>query len=258
MKDKDFDNEEDRKIYEEYLEEKQRKRESGEEKEIRKAVIIIAIVFILTAGIVLRYKMHKEEELEEVHSVAPQMLKPIIYLYPEEETQVTIKLGKPESLTCTYPKYEEESGWKVTAKPDGTLTYDKTGQELYSLYWEGKNNIDINIDETEGFVIKGEESSKFLEEKLEKLGLTPRESEEFIVYWLPKLEANKYNFIRFETIEKINEEMPLEIEPKPDTVIRILMEFRGLDEYKEVKEQKIETPERKGFVVVEWGGTELE
>ncbi|MGN1329952.1 MAG: hypothetical protein ACI4VN_01265 [Clostridia bacterium] len=253
MKYKDFDNEEDRRIYEEYLEEKQRKkeRESDEAREIKKAIIMIGAVLLITILIIIGISIYNEEH-QPIHSA-----KPIIYLYPEEETQVTIKLGKPESLTCTYPKYEEESGWKVTAKPDGTLTYDKTGQELYSLYWEGKNNIDINIDETEGFVIKGEESSKFLEEKLEKLGLTPRESEEFIVYWLPKLEANKYNFIRFETIEKINEEMPLEIEPKPDTVIRILMEFRGLDEYKEVKEQKIETPERKGFVVVEWGGTEL-
>ncbi|MBP3463126.1 MAG: hypothetical protein J6K45_01405 [Clostridia bacterium] len=250
MKDKDFDNEEDRKIYEEYLEEKQRKRESGEEKEIRKAIIMICATLLITiAIIIIKCATIEYPPIERAAD------KPIIYLYPEEETQVTIKLGKPESLTCTYPKYEEESGWKVTAKPDGTLTYDKTGQELYSLYWEGKNNIDI--DETEGFVIKGEESSKFLEEKLEKLGLTPRESEEFIVYWLPKLEANKYNFIRFETIEKINEEMPLEIEPQPDTVIRVLMEFKGLEEYKEVKEQKLETPERNGFVVVEWGGTEL-
>lgn len=251
MKDKDFDNEEDRKIYEEYLEEKQRKRESGEEKEIRKAIIMICATLLITIAIIIIIKC-ATIEYPPIERAAD---KPIIYLYPEEETQVTIKLGKPESLTCTYPKYEEESGWKVTAKPDGTLTYDKTGQELYSLYWEGKNNIDI--DETEGFVIKGEESSKFLEEKLEKLGLTPRESEEFIVYWLPKLEANKYNFIRFETIEKINEEMPLEIEPQPDTVIRVLMEFKGLEEYKEVKEQKLETPERNGFVVVEWGGTEL-
>lgn len=51
--------------------------------------------------------------------------------------------------------------------------------------------------------------------------------------------------------------MPLEIEPKPDTLIRVLMEFKGLDKYKTVKEQKLITPERKGFVVVEWGGTEI-
>lgn len=253
MKDKDFDNEEDRRIYEEYLEEKRRKKESGEEKEIKKAYIIITIVLLFTIIGVFFYRNYTTRELECMNNEAV-ILKPIIYLYPEEETQVTVKLGKPENLTCTYPKYEE-SGWNVTAKPNGTLIYNQTGRELYSLYWEGKNNI--NIDETEGFIVKGEESSKFLEEKLEILGLTQREAEEFIVYWLPKLEANKYNFIRFETIDKINSDMPLEIEPKPDTVIRVLMEFKGLEEYKEVKEQKLETPERNGFVVVEWGGTEI-
>ena len=38
------------------------------------------------------------------------------------------------------------------------------------------------------------------------LGLNDREAEEFIVYWLPKLEENKYNLIRFETAEEINPE----------------------------------------------------
>ena len=46
---------------------------------------------------------------------------------------------------------------------------------------------------------------KFLEEKLGILGLTEREAEEFIVYWLPLMEKNKYNYIRFETLEEINE-----------------------------------------------------
>ena len=51
--------------------------------------------------------------------------------------------------------------------------------------------------------------------------------------------------------------MPLYINPKPDTVIRILMEFKALDEPIDVVEQKLETPTRTGFTVVEWGGTKL-
>ena len=44
--------------------------------------------------------------------------------------------------------------------------------------------------------------SDSLEEKLAILGLTERESEEFIVYWLPKLEKNKYNYIVIIIINK--------------------------------------------------------
>ncbi|MBR6504602.1 MAG: hypothetical protein IKT41_02640 [Clostridia bacterium] len=180
--------------------------------------------------------------------------KPIIYLYPTEETAVSVKLGNPEKITCSYPKYVD--GWNVIAKPDGTLTYTETGRELYSLYWQGKDAND-KMNSKEGFVVKGEDTIRFLEEKLEILGLNQKEAEEFIIYWLPKMESNKYNYIRFASMEEIEEYMPLEINPKPDTIIRILMEFKGLDKYIEIPEQKLETTTREGFVAVEWGGTEL-
>lgn len=53
------------------------------------------------------------------------------------------------------------------------------------------------------------------------------------------------------------ENMPLEINPKPDMLIRVLKTFKGLDRPIEVEGQKLETPERNGFVAIEWGGTEI-
>ena len=184
----------------------------------------------------------------------PVAAKPVIYLYPEKETQLTVKLGKKENITCSYPQYKE--GWNVIAKPDGTLIDTETGRKLYSLYWEG---IDYEKpDTTEGFVVKGSDTIKFLEEKLSILGLNEIEAEEFIIYWLPKMQNNKYNYIRFATMDEINKSMPLEFSTKPDTVIRVLMQYKALDSEIEVKEQQLSTPERKGFTVVEWGGTELD
>lgn len=179
--------------------------------------------------------------------------KPIIYLYPEEEIRVSVKLGKEENITCSYPEYKD--GWNIIAKPDGTLIDIETGRNLYALYWEGIHSEECNI--TEGFVIQGNQTIEFLEEKLEVLGLNEREAEEFIVYWLPVLQENKYNYIRFATLEEINNNMPLELSVKPDTLIRVLMQYKPLDEYIEVKEQELETPVRIGFTVVEWGGTEI-
>lgn len=180
--------------------------------------------------------------------------KPIIYLYPEKDIKVEVKLGNKENITVSYPKYTD--GWNVLAKPDGTLTDLTTNRELYALYYENENIVPFDIT-NEGFVVKGENSAEFLEEKLNLLGLTEREAEEFIIYWLPQLEANKYNYIRFSSNEEINKNMPLEITPKPDTVIRVLMTFKGLEKPIEVKEQMINTPIRDGFTVVEWGGTEI-
>lgn len=183
------------------------------------------------------------------------VLKPIIYLYPENEVDVTVRLGAPEKLTASYPKYID--GWNVTAYPNGDLIDKSNGNKLYSLYWEGERDTS-KLDLTTGFVVKSEDVANFLEEKLEILGLNYREKEEFIVYWLPKLEANKYNYIYFATEEEINSEMPLEFSIQPDTIIRVRMIFKGLDEYKNIEEQMLEpAPEREGFTVVEWGGTEL-
>ena len=48
--------------------------------------------------------------------------------------------------------------------------------------------------------------------------------------------------------------MKLVITPEPDTKIRLNFYFKPLDKPIKIQEKKIETPERRGFVVVEWGG----
>ena len=180
--------------------------------------------------------------------------KPILYLYPEDETEVSVLLGKADNLTVSYPRYE--GGWNVLAKPNGELKDLKTGRELYALYYESKLDTEYTVQD-EGFVVKGADAAAFLEEKLSLLGLSAREAEEFIVYWLPELEANAYNYVHFESLEEINENMPLTVSPTPDSVIRVWMTYKGLESPIEVREQKIETPSRNGFTIVEWGGSEL-
>ena len=110
----------------------------------------------------------------------------------------------------------------------------------------------------DGFIVEGEDIASFLEEKLEILGLNDREKEEFIIYWLPQLEKNKYNYIRFQTMEEINDNMELNIIPKPETLIRIRMEFKPLKEKIKVKEQILQPVNRNGYTVVEWGGTNVD
>lgn len=230
---------EDEKIFEE------EKKPRNRNKKIK--ILAIIIIILLIGGIVLATNVNEKckEELD---------YKPIIYLYPEAETEVIVTLGKSEMITTSYPKYT--NGWKALAQPNGDLLDLSTNRKLYALYYENKNSVNFKIKK-DGFVVKAENVAEFLEEKLAILGLTERESEEFIVYWLPKLESNHYNYIRFATQEEISENMPLEIEPNPDTTIRVLMTFKGLEKPMEVEEQKLVTPERTGFVAVEWGGTEI-
>lgn len=179
--------------------------------------------------------------------------KPVIYLYPTEEQEVAVKLDYQGEVFVTYPEYKD--GWKVTAKPDGTLINKEDGKEYSYLFWEGKSKD--KWDMSKGFVVKGEDTKDFLQETLAKMGLTPKEYNEFIVYWLPRMQDNKYNLISFSK-DEYEERAKLQVTPKPDSVLRVFMVFKPLKKAIKVEPQELNTFERKGFTLVEWGGAEVE
>lgn len=182
----------------------------------------------------------------------PMTGKPVIYLYPEKETAVSVNLDFDGKLTYTYPALN--NGWRVLAKPDGTLTNLADGSTHYYLFWEGTARPKWTYEK--GFVVKGSETESFLRENLAKMGLTPREYNDFITYWVPKMQENAYNLISFSG-DEYSEIAKLTVNPKPDTLIRIHMVWKALDAPIEIEPQVLPTYQRKGFTLVEWGGTEI-
>ena len=180
------------------------------------------------------------------------MGKPVIYLYPEQETEVTVEVDIGKEFTAVYPAYD--NGWKMIASPDGTLTDPTTGREYYCLFWEGM--ADHGFDMSKGFCVKGTDTAAFLEDALGKLGLTDKEANEFIIYWLPQMEQNPYNLISFQK-EAYTEQAKLTVTPTPDTVIRVFMVWEGLEQAVEIAPQELSAPKREGFTVVEWGAGEI-
>ena len=177
--------------------------------------------------------------------------KPVIYLYPEKDTEIYVGIDLNGEFVCTYPLYD--NGWNVIASPDGTIK-DKGGQIYNYLYWEA--DISAQYDMSKGFCVKGEETSMFLEYALDKLGLNRKEANEFIVYWLPLMQNNPYNLISFQT-SAYTDAAELKINPAPDTLIRVFMAWQALDTFVEIEEQVLIAPMREGFTAVEWGGTEV-
>ncbi|MBQ9748763.1 MAG: hypothetical protein IJV98_08265 [Clostridia bacterium] len=178
--------------------------------------------------------------------------KPVIYLYPERETEVFVTLDYRGELLCTWPPYGD--GWHVMARPDGTLTDLRDGQEYSYLFWEGAS--DVTYDMSLGYCVRGEETAAFLRETLSAMGLTPREYNEFIVYWLPRMQGNAYNLITFRR-EEYEALAPLTVTPTPDSVLRVFMVYEALDAPVEIEAPEITPFVREGFTVVEWGGTEI-
>ena len=180
--------------------------------------------------------------------------KPVIYLYPEQETDVHVELELTEAeLNTTYPKYD--NGWDVTAYPDGTLLNKADGSHHKYLFWDAVN-CRTHFDFSKGFCVAGADTERFLKEKLTEMGLTEQEMNEFIVYWLPLMEHHAYNLISFQG-ETYTNSAKLTITPNPDSECRIFMAYVPLDNAVEIEPQQLETFERTGFSVVEWGGVEI-
>jgi hypothetical protein len=180
--------------------------------------------------------------------------KPVIYLYPEKETDVHVEVELTEAdLATTYPKYN--NGWDVVAKPDGSLVNKADGSHHRYLFWDAVN-CRTQFDFSKGFCVAGSDTESFLKEKLSYMGLTEDEMNEFIVYWLPLMEHNKYNLISFQS-NKYTDSAKLNITPAPDSMLRVFMTYVPLEEAVDIEPQELSTFERNGFTVVEWGGSEI-
>ena len=196
-------------------------------------------------------------EKENIEKPNPETAKPVIYLYPEQETKVNVQLTFNGTLTSTYPTLPPE-GWTVTAQPDGTLT-DEEGRSYRYLFWEGVADVDWKQDS--GFLVKAEDAREFLEQSLTQLGLNELEQNDFITYWLPKLEKNGESFVTF-AAEQYTDNAVLTVTPQPDSVLRVQMLISKVDDsnraaFQKLLEQELPRFEREGFVLVEWGGTDL-
>ena len=179
-------------------------------------------------------------------------MKPVIYLYPTQTSDVTVLLNYNGVLDFTYPAYK--NGWRVTAHPDGTLINHDDGKEYSYLFWEGHGAA--NYDFSKGFVVRGEDTVAFLQDKLAYMGLSPNEYNEFIVYWFPRMQNNPHNLITFQG-DAYTETAELIVTPQPDSVLRVFMAYKSLETPVELPNQELLPFKRHGFTVIEWGGSKI-
>jgi hypothetical protein len=181
--------------------------------------------------------------------------KPVIYLYPKKEEVVNVKVAPQGGFTKTDPAYgpAEGTGWTVDARPDGTLTNTADGKTYPYLFWEGGKDGITSAPE-QGFVVAKDDVASTLDEKLALFGLNDQERKDFIAFWAPRLSQAPYYFITFDSRRDIDHTAPLTITPKPDTIIRVLMDYKPLAAPISVAPLQITSTPRTGFTVVEWGG----
>jgi len=187
--------------------------------------------------------------INDEYSSMAECGKPVIYLYPEKETQIKVQVGA--KITKSEPTYPQ-GGWTVTAKPNGELTYQN--QSYPYLFWEGLGNGVYPDYRNKGFVVSQKDLVNTIYKHLSQLGLNQKESADFMEFWQSRLPNTPYVRLTWLDTTDMDNLAPLSINPKPDTKIRIFLEFEGLEKPINLIPQKLSAPKRQGFTLIEWGG----
>lgn len=175
------------------------------------------------------------------------VLKPNIYLYPQETTDLDVKVEFPVGgqVTASSPTYLD--GWRVRVDPAGRID----GQYDF-LFYESTQPDYAQYER--GWVVAREQLEAFLRDNLAATGLQGREIDDFVEYWLPRLAEQPYYAIYPQYSEQIDAAVQLEFSVRPDSLIRLVYAVRGLeDQGLTLLEPVIPTFTRTGFTVVEWG-----
>lgn len=186
--------------------------------------------------------------------------KPVIYLYTQQKTNVRLTLDPKIELTYTYPIYEVS--WDVEANPDGQIVAD--GRTYPYLFWEGVTN-QLKLKSTQAgigeYAINTDSTVSFLERAAQNFGFNSTESTDFITHWAPRIQKYPYANIQFLVDDEYDNEIgSLTVTPQPDKKRRVYIIFQGSDHYHPasgLKQNAIPKIDRTGFVLIEWGGTDL-
>ena len=176
--------------------------------------------------------------------------KPVVYLYPTTPTNVSVKVGA--NVTISDPIYPLD-GWRnVLASPNGQLSYQ--GKNYQSLFWEGQGNGAYPAI-TQGTIVRQADLINTVRQQLVMQGLNTQESSDFMNFWTPNLPKSPYVRLTWFGNRELGELAPLNITPRPQTVIRVFLDAEGLLAPISIPQQQFKAaPARDGFTVVEWGG----
>ncbi len=195
----------------------------------------------------LKYEVGLEEYVREIMTE-----KPVIYLYSDEDREVDLNLNINGQLKFSYPEYK--NGWTCTARSDGSI--EVNGQSYDYLFYDAAITLEAYRPH-EGFVVAGRDVITFLETNLAKIGLNASERNDFITYWAPRMVKNEFNHVQFLINEDYDAISTIDVSPKPETSIRLHMFFQKVKADHTVIDQELQVSERKGFTLIEWGGTEI-
>ena len=182
---------------------------------------------------------------EGVHSSpcpSPPWDKPVILFYPPTGTAVhnlavSVTLTPEFSFTSVYPKAHCEELTTTAAKAitwdvdrvdsDGSVTLFGALKKYTNLFWEfsgDHNNSIIGLpavfgDVASTFHTDSAHAADFFAELLDTLGMTPRERDDMVTYWLHAVQSAPHLLVRVVSQRDLEACAALSVTPKTRAVV---------------------------------------
>lgn len=173
-----------------------------------------------------------------------------LYLYPEQQIEV---LATTRNRVFETGPRDTLSKWLVTADKDGTIT-DQNGKVYDKISYDYSS--DELLPKQDGIVVSANQLEPSLEEYAKNLGLNEKESSDFVSYWYNKLN-NTAPFIQMSHYSRAQsaEIVKMDIDPRPDTFVPIVMYFKKLY-FPTILPKPTFEPilTRDGFFALDWSG----
>jgi Bacterial SH3 domain len=183
----------------------------------------------------------------------PCTIEPIVYLYPKTAQDISVRV---RAVVAVSDPPMRDGSWRVHAEPDGRMTLldgERSTRRLTQLFWEGTNGP--LPPPTRGYVWKREQAPDELRRVLRERGLRIHEADDCVRAWQRTLREKPWVFVGLHAPDVVDRWAPLEVQPTPDTSLRVLLDIEPLDAPRPMEPPDLPSPPaRTGFVLVEWGG----
>ena len=187
----------------------------------------IGILFLIVIQFIIVIPFHSCEPDDTIYIVEEDSTnnarKPNIYIYPEQNIQLNLELSFPIGgrILVSIPDYGD--GWNVSVDTNGLIN-DSYSYLFYESYqpdiWQRDN----------GWIVEKTELESFFRENMINYGFDGQEIEDFIEYWIPRLDRFSYYSIFPQTKELINEAIEFSFSIEPDNILRLFYVIKGFDE----------------------------
>lgn len=208
-----------------------------------KLPLLLVLYFILS----ISFQSCKPDDDDDDCDKENMVYKPNIYIYPNEEIELSLKIHFPMGgvIVTSIPEYGK--GWEIKVDSNGLIN------NTYSyLFYESKQP-DV-WQRQYGWVIKTDKLESFFRKNMNDYGFKNNEVDDFIEYWIPRLKDSPYYTIYPQTKNLINSVITLDFSEQPDNLLRLFYVIKGNNQIQnELIEPTIDNFERKGYFVTEWG-----